>query len=291
MTVRSKVFVPLVVLALLLFPTLNVSAQTSVTEVFTSPDPPEAGIPAAEAAQRLAQPAKQKPDAFGGYYQWTIIHASRFLTYMGTDLPEYVTGTGYMTPTYSATNYPAYWAQIELPNGAQITSLYARLYDNSTNAWWRMTVTVYEADSDPGFSQLSDTEWTSSYTPGYFMLNASFATYPLIRSWADLDGDGYAGDLAYVVHFLPQGTAAEFSNNLRFWGVAIDWARTISPSPASATFPDVPTGHWAFQYVEALAASGITQGYSDGTFRPTNPVTRAQMATFLARALGLHWSL
>jgi len=41
--------------------------------------------------------------------------------------------------------------------------------------------------------------------------------------------------------------------------------------------------------MEALAASGITVGYSDGTFRPTNPVTRAQMATFLARALGLHW--
>jgi len=58
---------------------------------------------------------------------------------------------------------------------------------------------------------------------------------------------------------------------------------------ATATFSDVPTTYWAFQYVEALAASGITQGYSGGTFRPATPVTRAQMATFLARTLGLHW--
>jgi hypothetical protein len=27
----------------------------------------------------------------------------------------------------------------------------------------------------------------------------------------------------------------------------------------------------------------------DGNFHPKDPVTRAQMATFLARALGLHW--
>ena len=63
----------------------------------------------------------------------------------------------------------------------------------------------------------------------------------------------------------------------------------ISPAPAVATFPDVSSSFWAFQYIEALAASGITTGYPDGTFRPLEPVTRAQMATFLARALGLHW--
>ena len=54
------------------------------------------------------------------------------------------------------------------------------------------------------------------------------------------------------------------------------------------TFPDVAPGYWAFQAIEALAAAGITTGFPDGEFKPTNPVTRAQMATFLARALGLH---
>jgi len=69
------------------------------------------------------------------------------------------------------------------------------------------------------------------------------------------------------------------------------WSRVISPAPATATFNDVGPGHWSFPYVEALAASGITEGCPDcaGCFCPDKPVSRAAMATFLARALGLHW--
>jgi hypothetical protein len=59
--------------------------------------------------------------------------------------------------------------------------------------------------------------------------------------------------------------------------------------PGTFTF-DVAPDFWAFQYIEALAASEITTGFPDGTFHPTEPVTRAQMATFLVRALGLHWA-
>ena len=61
------------------------------------------------------------------------------------------------------------------------------------------------------------------------------------------------------------------------------------PAPAVATFPDVAPGFWAFQQIEALAAAGITTGFPDGTYRPFDPVTRAQMAAFLARALGMEW--
>jgi hypothetical protein len=75
----------------------------------------------------------------------------------------------------------------------------------------------------------------------------------------------------------------------RFLSVLVSYKLQISPAPGSPTFPDVSPTFWAFREIEALAASGITQGFPDGTFRPTEPVTRAQMATFLARALGLHW--
>ncbi len=46
---------------------------------------------------------------------------------------------------------------------------------------------------------------------------------------------------------------------------------------------------FGFQYVEALVASGITGGCGSGSYCPDNPVTRRQMAIFLAKALGLHW--
>ncbi len=80
------------------------------------------------------------------------------------------------------------------------------------------------------------------------------------------------------------GSQYEGIYKISFW-----YYLQISPAPGVATFPDVSTSFWAFQEIEALAASGITTGFPDGTFRPTAAVTRAQMATFLARALGLHW--
>ncbi len=39
--------------------------------------------------------------------------------------------------------------------------------------------------------------------------------------------------------------------------------------------------------INAIAAAGITVGTGEGTYSPNAPVTRAQMATFLARALGI----
>ena len=63
----------------------------------------------------------------------------------------------------------------------------------------------------------------------------------------------------------------------------------VSPPPATATFGDVPTGHDFFQFVEALADSGITAGCGSGNFCPDAPLTRGQMAVFLSKALGLHF--
>ena len=45
--------------------------------------------------------------------------------------------------------------------------------------------------------------------------------------------------------------------------------------------------YWAATYVDYLYTSGITTGYSDGTFRPNQNITRAQFAVMLYRYLGL----
>jgi len=82
--------------------------------------------------------------------------------------------------------------------------------------------------------------------------------------------------------------AADITNS--FNSVRLKWKRQVSPSPATATFGDVPTTHLFFQYVEALAAAGITAGCGGGNYCPDAAVTRGQMAVFLAKALGLHWA-
>ena len=50
-------------------------------------------------------------------------------------------------------------------------------------------------------------------------------------------------------------------------------------------FVDVPMNHWAYDAVAQLAAKGILQGYPDGTFQGTKPMTRYEFAVATARAL------
>jgi N-acetylmuramoyl-L-alanine amidase len=59
------------------------------------------------------------------------------------------------------------------------------------------------------------------------------------------------------------------------------------PATHAGYFPDVPAGAWFSPYVELLKELGITTGYSDGTFGPDLPVSRAEMAAFLSRAFNL----
>lgn len=49
-------------------------------------------------------------------------------------------------------------------------------------------------------------------------------------------------------------------------------------------FSDIPTDYWAQNYIRALAIKNIISGFPDGTFRPNEPVTRAQFATIVAKA-------
>lgn len=54
----------------------------------------------------------------------------------------------------------------------------------------------------------------------------------------------------------------------------------------SGSFRDVTSTHWAFASVERAAELGLVTGYSDGTFRPDTPVTRAQFVLMLWRMCG-----
>jgi len=53
------------------------------------------------------------------------------------------------------------------------------------------------------------------------------------------------------------------------------------------TFPDVASSHWAATYIEGLVTAGIISGYTDGTFKPSNHITRAEFAKIACVAAGL----
>ena len=52
----------------------------------------------------------------------------------------------------------------------------------------------------------------------------------------------------------------------------------------SSNFTDI-SGHWAEKYIERAATLGWIAGYPDGTFRPSNYITRAEAMTMINRVL------
>ncbi len=83
--------------------------------------------------------------------------------------------------------------------------------------------------------------------------------------------------------FLPNAsvTRAEFA-------VMLTKALGLGGGEAQFEFTDRDAiGSWAVDAVSAAVRAGIVSGYEDGSFRPGDSLTRAEMATMISRALGL----
>ena len=55
----------------------------------------------------------------------------------------------------------------------------------------------------------------------------------------------------------------------------------------TASFSDM-AGHWSKPYVDEMYKRGVVNGFSDGSFKPNNNVTRAEFAKMIAQILGLN---
>ncbi|MHB8841895.1 MAG: S-layer homology domain-containing protein [Candidatus Aquicultor sp.] len=58
-------------------------------------------------------------------------------------------------------------------------------------------------------------------------------------------------------------------------------------NPAKPSFSDVSKQSWEYSYVETAKAHGAISGYPNGTFAPGRSITRAEIASILAKALKL----
>lgn len=101
-------------------------------------------------------------------------------------------------------------------------------------------------------------------------------------------GDWFASDVIYVtLTGLMNGTGDGFSpnNNInRAQLVTVLYRMAGEPEVTGENpFTDVPDGQWYTDAVLWAAENGITEGTSETTFAPNNPLTREQMATFLYR--------
>ena len=178
-----------------------------------------------------------------------------------------------------------------VPNGARIERIDFFVRDVSADLDVDMDLRLCRSWIDPdGTASAGDCSigGTTSGAPGDTVVTVQPDL--TIGYDGDADGDG-SPEIVFYTLVVAFGTNAnaDYSSNLRFRGARILYRRQVSPSPSTATFSDVPTSHPFFQFVEALAASGITAGCGTGIYCPDSPLTRGQMAVFLAKALGLHW--
>ena len=230
-------------------------------------DVPSAPGEIARSSDRL-ETTLSRPKAFGTQdYTVTVIPAIAFLPEHGSD-PYGTSGSfGRFGPTNTLQNF---YAPIDLPPGAIVDFIGL---NSQTDAPFALGVALrrrYESGSVTTLGEFSTTvhTWATEY-------NAVPLNAPLLTPTA-----------SNIVH-VQQGVlpTAQYFGHVEVW-----WRRIVSSPPVTSRFNDVPTDHPFFQFIEALAASGITAGCGDGTnFCPNNPVTRGQMAVFLAKALGLHW--
>lgn len=179
--------------------------------------------------------------------------------------------------------FPGWWAApIHLPDGARLVRAELYCYDSSAPFNMEFSVIRNRMNGIPLREEMiiGGAPVTTQGNGGYQVINA-----PVQKNIVNTNNLYYA--------LINLNTAAGFEGvNLgdhrhRFSGVKLTWRRQVSDAPAAHTFWDVPPGSFGYQFIEALAASGITEGCDPHNYCPDDYVTRAQMAIFLARLAGL----
>jgi len=237
-------------------------------------------------------PVRMDPDAFGLEVQVATISSLEFVPDEPTavELRYFTAGFRYAnTPGGNRLLKAGLGAGTDFPLGAVIGVVCLQAYDSTATGsievgMWRFEQPVNAAGSPYVDFVAPWVETGDSWADGYATVCSSAGVQ--VRTYGDLDGNGSFGRISYAVGIRVN----ESGSSLKFGTVSIQWVRQISPAPATATFADVPVGSFGFQHIEALADSGITAGCGGGNFCPDAPLTRAQMAVFLAKALGLHFT-
>ena len=224
------------------------------------------------AAAPLARAADEPVPAYGGSDQDLWVTAAAFVSQSGQDA---LLNRGGQYFSLIGSGNGQFGAPVPLEAGARITRFECDFFDDSPFA----VSAALLRNEGTGTAPASDTVLTevSSTGPGYQVAGQDVAHTVQTRQ----------GALRIFYWIQLQMQAGD--PNTMFRGCRVVWRRQVSPAPAVATFADVPTTHPQFRFVEALAASGITGGCGGGNYCPDTPLTRGQMAVFLATALGLHF--
>jgi PKD repeat protein len=128
---------------------------------------------------------------------------------------------------------------------------------------------------------------TSGVAPllvGFTYLAPATPTWAAATAWQWSFGDGGTADAQDPSHTYAKPGSYTVSLVASNAGGS---TTATKPHYLLVSFPDVPVqpAFWALDQILACVDAGIVAGYPDGTYKPTDPVARDQMAVYIARAL------
>lgn len=88
---------------------------------------------------------------------------------------------------------------------------------------------------------------------------------------------GYEDGLVHPEHTITRAEVVTI-----FYRLLTEEARNQIWS-SKGTYPDVDEESWYYIAICTLTNGGLIEGYPDGTFKPDNPITRAELATIISR--------
>ena len=115
---------------------------------------------------------------------------------------------------------------------------------------------------------------------------------PSTASYSDVAADAWCTEAVRVMSALgivtgyADGTFRPNEPITRAQFAVIAMRFTDVTAPVGQSFSDVPSTAWYYDEVMGAAGFGWLSGYSDGTFRPNHPITRAEVAVITNRMLG-----
>lgn len=117
-----------------------------------------------------------------------------------------------------------------------------------------------------------------------YLLGAKLAGYPLWVAHYDAERpmSGPTWDRWAMWQYTSGGSVPGIAGRVDMNEMDLAFWRELF-EVSSQTFKDVPASHWASSAIEAANAAGVLAGYTDGTFKPSQPVTRAELAVFWAK--------
>jgi parallel beta-helix repeat protein len=123
------------------------------------------------------------------------------------------------------------------------------------------------------------------------------SSMPLVSVGNQINLNRITGDIQFASHSLGAQWLSETSRTLKMTqAIAPPTVPTPapptpapepSPTPTPATGLTDIRGYWAEGFIAGLLEKNVVSGFTDNTFRPELPVTRAQFATFISRAFDL----